>query len=108
MSSQPSATKPANGPNTPPLSARIGTEDLVREAFNQVALLIGGVAVIHHLDDDLTWTLMKRLDRIRVSLLRDLKGVSRREDFEPAMAPPPRVHAAVEEFVMRNRAGMGE
>jgi hypothetical protein len=51
---------------------------------------------------------MKRLDRIRVRLLRDLKGNPRREDFEPAAAQPPRVHAAVEEFLVRNRAGMGE
>ncbi|MBS1853922.1 MAG: hypothetical protein JST11_01040 [Acidobacteria bacterium] len=83
-------------------------EPLVREAFNDIALLIGGVAVLHHLDDDLTWTLMKRLDRIRVRLLRDLKGTARLDGMEPAAANPPRVHAAVEEFLVRNRAGMGE
>ena len=51
---------------------------------------------------------MKRLDRIRVRLLRDLKGTSRSDGFEAAAAAPPRVHAAVEEFLVRNRAGMGE
>ena len=109
MNSPPSATKAAtNQTQTEPARTRTGTEGTVRDAFDDVALLIGGVAVIHHLDDDLTWTLMKRLDRIRVRLLRDLKGNSRRDDFEPSVAQPPRVHAAVEEFLVRNRAGMGE
>ena len=108
MNSPPSAAKAATDPNPEPARARTGTEGMVREAFDDIALLIGGVAVIHHLDDDLTWTLMKRLDRIRVRLLRDLKGNSRRDDFEPSVAQPPRVHAAVEEFLVRNRAGMGE
>ncbi len=108
MSSPPSATKATNDQVQSPAAATNGTEPLVRGAFDDVALLIGSVAVIHHLDDDLTWTLMKRLDRIRVRLLRDLKGVSPREDFEPTTAHPPRVHAAVEEFLTRNRAGMGE
>lgn len=108
MNSAPSATKSNHDQNQAPPCAGAGTESLVREAFNDVALVIGGVAVLHHLDDDLTWTLMKRLDRIRVRLLRDLKGISRREDYQPATAQPPRVHAAVDEFLVRNRAGMGE
>ncbi|MDX1966584.1 MAG: hypothetical protein SFV23_05385 [Planctomycetaceae bacterium] len=108
MNSAPSATKTKNDQSQAPPGVKSDTENLVREAFNDIALVIGGVAVLHHLDDDLTWTLMKRLDRIRVRLLRDLKGTSRRDDFEPAVAQPPRVHAAVDEFLVRNRAGMGE
>jgi hypothetical protein len=108
MNSAPSATKSTDEQSQASPRIRSGTEDLVRESFNDIALLIGGVAILHHLDDDLTWTLMKRLDRIRVRLLRDLKGITRRDDFEPGVAQPPRVHAAVEEFLVRNRAGMGE
>lgn len=108
MNSAPSATKTNHDQSQAPPGVKSDTENLVREAFNDIALVIGGVAVLHHLDDDLTWTLMKRLDRIRVRLLRDLKGTSRRDEFEPAVAQPPRVHAAVDEFLVRNRAGMGE
>lgn len=108
MNSAPSATKSNHDQSQAPRGVKGDTENLVREAFNDVALVIGGVAVLHHLDDDLTWTLMKRLDRIRVRLLSDLKGTSRRDDFEPTIAQPPRVHAAVDEFLVRNRAGMGE
>ena len=108
MNSAPSATKSNHNESAAPPPVKSDAENLVREAFNDVALVIGGVAVLHHLDDDLTWTLMKRLDRIRVRLLRDLKGISRLDGTEPVAANPPRVHAAVEEFLVRNRGGMGE
>jgi len=108
MNSAPSATTSTQNESQAPPPVTSDAENLVREAFNDIALVIGGVAVLHHLDDDLTWTLMKRLDRIRVRLLRDLKGVARLDSFEPSPAKPPRVHAAVEEFLVRNRAGMGE
>jgi hypothetical protein len=85
-----------------------GQEAIIRDAFDDVGLVVGGIAVIHNLDDDLVWTLMKRLDRIRVRLLRSLKGASAQEAFEPGARKPPRTHAAVDEFLFRNRAGMGE
>lgn len=109
MSSAPSATQPNKAaPAVPPRGKPPDTEGLLREAFDDIALVIGGVAVIHHLDDDLIWTLMKRLDRIRVRLLRDLKGLAPRQEFEPVLPKAPRVHAAVEEFLLRNRAESGE
>jgi len=80
----------------------------VRLALADVALVIGSAAALHQLDDDLVWTVMKRLDRIRVRLLRELKGLAPREEYEPGGARPPRIHAAVDEFLVRNRAGMGE
>jgi hypothetical protein len=83
-------------------------DEQVRSAFDDIALVVGGVVVLHNLDDDLTWTLMKRLDRIRIRLLRDLRGQARRDEFDPSLAKPPRVHPAVDEFLARNRAGMGE
>ena len=89
-----------------PVSAR--HEALVRDAFDDIALLVGSIAALHNLDDDLLWTLMKRLDRIRVKLLRNLLADTAREDFEPTPLRPPRTHAAVDEFLARNRGRMGE
>lgn len=83
-------------------------EALIRDAFDDIALLVGSIAAIHSLDDDILWSLMKRLDRIRVKLLRSLQGGAAREDFEPASMQPPRTHAAVDEFLARNRGRMGE
>ena len=105
MSTDTSATQikaPDPAESAPP------TESLVRAALDDIALLVGGAAALHQLEDDLVWTLTKRMDRIRVRLLRDLKGIAHREEFEPKTTKPPRVHAAVEEFLIRNRAGMGE
>lgn len=84
------------------------TESLVRAALDDIALVVAGAAALHQITDDLVWTLMKRLDRIRVRLLRDLRGLAPREECEPTNAQPPRVHPAVDEFLARNRAGMGE
>ena len=108
MSSLPTATKTAADHKQKPGRASPGIEKLVREAFSDVALLIGAVAAIHQVEDDLVWTVVRRLDRIRIGLLRDLKGVSRPEDFDPQPIPTPRVHAAVDEFLARNLAGAGE
>ena len=83
-------------------------EALIRDAFDDIALLVGSIAAIHNLDDDILWSLMKRLDRIRVKLLRNLQGDAAREDFEPASMRPPRTHPAVDEFLARNRGRMGE
>lgn len=106
-----SAANPA-GPPSPTMPAAAlapkTPETLVREALDDIALVIGGAAAIHHLDDDLVWTVMKRLDRIRVRLLRDLKGLTPCDELELNPAWPPRIHAAVDEFLARNRTGMGE
>jgi hypothetical protein len=108
MSTDASATQ-IKKPQTPgPAGADASTESLVRAALDDIALLVGGAAALHQLEDDLVWTLTKRMDRIRVRLLRDLKGLAHRDEFEPQATRPPRVHAAVEEFLIRNRAGMGE
>jgi hypothetical protein len=50
---------------------------------------------------------MKRLDRIRIRLLRSLQGGPARLEFEPELRPP-RTHASVDEFLARNRGRMGE
>jgi hypothetical protein len=110
MSTLPSATNPTVPPAAAPPNAGppVNVESLVREALADVALVIGSAAALHQLDDDLVWTVMKRLDRIRVRLLRELKGLAPREEYEPGGARPPRIHAAVDEFLVRNRTGMGE
>lgn len=110
MSILPTATNPTAPPAaaTPDAGPPLNVEPLVREALADVALVIASAAALHQLDDDLVWTVMKRLDRIRVRLLRELKGLAPREEYEPGGTRPPRIHAAVDEFLVRNRAGMGE
>jgi len=40
--------------------------------------------------------------------MRDLKGLAPSPELEQHTARTPRVHAAVEEFLVRNRVGVGE
>jgi hypothetical protein len=54
------------------------------------------------------WTMMTRLDRIRVRVLRDLKGQLHGDDVKSPPAKLPRVHPAIDEFLLRNRERMGE
>ena len=108
MSTDASATQIKKAETPDPIDSVPPTESLVRAALDDIALLVGGAAALHQLEDDLVWTLTKRMDRIRVRLLRDLKGLGHRDELEPKTTKPPRVHAAVEEFLIRNRAGMGE
>lgn len=108
MSTNPSAIpiKKAEPPDPPASFPQ--TESLVRAALDDIALVFGGAATLHQLDDDMVWSVMRRLDRIRVRLLRDIKGRALRPETEPSTPKPPRVHAAVDEFLARNRAEMGE
>ena len=108
MSTNLSATAIEKQPVQEPATSRSNPESLVRESLDDIALVIGSAAALHHIDDDLVWSVMKRLDRIRVRLLRDLKGLAPCDRFQPNPVKPPRLHAAVEEFLVRNRAGMEE
>ncbi|MCZ2154740.1 MAG: hypothetical protein LC114_12705 [Bryobacterales bacterium] len=109
MSSTPSATNTCKTQSASARESKLPTnvESLLREAFDDVALFIGGAAS-RYLDDALTWTLMERLDRIRVRLLRELRKLPRKDLFRPGSELPPRVHPAVEAFLIRNQPEMGE
>jgi hypothetical protein len=47
---------------------------LFRDAFEDVALLIGGTAAVHRLRDDLVRTLVRRLDGVRQRTLARLRN----------------------------------
>jgi len=100
------AKRSPDGPAVISAAVSAAHEALIRDAFDDIALLVGSIAAIHSLDDDILWSLMKRLDRIRVRLLRNLQGGASRESFEPEAMRPPRTHAAVDEFLVRNRGRM--
>jgi hypothetical protein len=86
---------------------RTDTETLARAAMDEVAMVVGSAAALHQLDDDLVWTVMKRLDLVRVRFLRDLKELTSRTQGDAAPVKPPQVHTAVEEFLVRNCSGGG-
>lgn len=77
-------------------------KDLINDLFEELALVIGGLAAVHEMDDDLVWRLVKNLDVIRGKALRRIEdrtsesGVS---EGRPNLKP----HPAIEDFLQNLR-----
>lgn len=100
---------PAEKTSSRPPGINTQSVNLVREAFEDVAIVFGTAAATHPvLDDDLIWSIMRRLDRIRIRLLRDLQGAAREASSLCSFPPAPRVHPALDDFLVRSRAAEGE
>jgi hypothetical protein len=78
-------------------------ERIVLDAFEDVALLIGGAAALHQLHDDLLWNLLRRLDRVRTRTVARLARQRTAGCAESAAGGPRHTHPAVEEFLLRSR-----
>jgi hypothetical protein len=76
---------------------------IVQDAFEDVALLISGAAVLHQLDDRLIRTLVRRLGRVRTRALSRLARTGHQTSDRPSPAPACRLHPAVEVFLRTNR-----
>ncbi|MCK6478606.1 MAG: hypothetical protein HUU06_01325 [Planctomycetaceae bacterium] len=74
---------------------------LIREVFEEEALLIGGLVAAHPVDDEFVWRLMRNLDALRRRILAAIGAPERpSRPLEPRGAVP---HPAVEEFLARLR-----
>lgn len=94
---------------SPPPGTHPQTIHLVRTALEDVAIVFGAAAATNPvLDDDMIWSIMRRLDRIRIRLLRDLKGAAREATSLCNFPPAPLVHPALDDFLVRSRAAEGE
>lgn len=85
----------------------IGKDDaraLIKELFEEEALVIGGLAAVHDVDDDLVWRLMKNLDVIRAKAMRRLndREPEPTED-RPATRAKLKPHPAIEDFLLNLR-----
>lgn len=85
----------------------IGKDDaraLIKELFEEEALVIGGLVAVHDVEDDLVWRLMKNLDVIRAKAMRRLDD---REAETPEGKPVNRAklkpHPAIEDFLLNLR-----
>ena len=77
-------------------------KELLRDLFEEEALVIGGLVAVHEVEDDLVWRLMKSLDAIRTKTFRRLDETDPPD--EPAAARPHlEPHPAIEEFLLKLR-----
>lgn len=78
------------------------TKDLINDLFEEVALVIGGLAAVHEMDDDLIWRLVKNLDVIRGKALRRIEDRNSENDV-PERKPKLKPHPAIEDFLRNLR-----
>ncbi|GAB4232382.1 MAG: hypothetical protein OHK0028_07810 [Deltaproteobacteria bacterium] len=81
-------------------------KDLIRDLFEEEALVLGGLVAVHKIEDDVVWRIVKNLDAIR------RKYLLRLEDKDPddeGGRPPRRTHLkphpAIEDFLLSLRRG---
>lgn len=78
--------------------------ELILDVFEEEALVIGGLAAVHGLDDDLVWRIMRNLD---VILDKSLRRLDSSEASAPGKAERDGVntkpHPAIEDFLLKLR-----
>ena len=77
---------------------------LILDVFEEEALVIGGLAAVHGIDDDLVWRVMRSLDVILAKSLRRLESSNTagpdKENRENVSTKP---HPAIEDFLLKLR-----
>jgi len=84
--------------------SKADAKELILDLFEEEALVIGGLAAVHKVPDDVVWRLIKNIDVIRRKVLRRLEdkapeegdgGVPKRPNLKP--------HPAIEDFLLSLR-----
>ncbi len=76
--------------------------NMILDAFEEEALLIGGLAAVHGLEDDVVWRLMKNLDAILGKTLRRLHDRDAPQKTA-AGKPNTKPYPAIEDFLLKLR-----
>ena len=72
----------------------------ISDLFREEALLIGSLAIVHDLDDEVVWALCRNLDRIRMRFQKKLGRANRRRE-NPLNSVHVKQHPAVREMLRR-------
>ena len=84
--------------------SREEAKKLINDLFEEEALVVGGMAAIHEIEDDLVWRLIKNFDVIRSKILRRLGDKdSTGDEGVTEQSPDVNPHPAIQEFLMKLR-----
>ena len=79
-------------------------KDLIRDLFEEQALVIGGLVAVHKVEDDVVWRLVKNIDVIRRKVLRRLEDQGPDDEGGgPPKRPNLKPHPAIEDFLLSLR-----
>ena len=79
-------------------------KELINALFEEEALVIGGLVVIHKVEDDVIWRLIKNIDVIRRKILRRLDDQDPDDEGGgPPKRPNLKPHPAIEDFLLSLR-----
>jgi hypothetical protein len=76
-------------------------DSIIQDAFEDVALLIGGAASLHQLDDQLIRILIRRLEHVRSRALTRLAQTDASANRRLKPGKPYHLHPAIEDFLLR-------
>jgi hypothetical protein len=84
--------------------SKAAVKELIRDLFEEEALVIGGLMAVHKIEDDVVWRLVKNLDVIRRRVLRRLDDQGPDDDGGgPPKRPGLKPHPAIEDFLLSLR-----
>ncbi len=84
--------------------SKADAKELIIGLFEEEALVIGGLAAVHKIEDDVVWRLIKNIDLIRRKVLRRLEDNAPEEgDGGAPRRPNLKPHPAVEDFLLSLR-----
>ena len=75
--------------------------EIFLDAMEEGALAVAGVVMVHRIDDEALWKLMRGLDNVRRRNLARLGDAAGEADCMPEIEPGPSAHPAIEEFLVR-------
>ena len=79
-------------------------KELILDLFEEEALVIGGLAAVHKIEDDVVWRLIKNIDVIRRKVIRRLEDKTPEEgDAGAPRRPNLKPHPAIEDFLLSLR-----
>jgi hypothetical protein len=83
-------------------------ESIIQDAFEDVALLIGGAASLHQLEDPLVRILIRRLDHVRSRALARLARTDSSATRASKSGKPCPLHPAVELYLRNQQLTQAE
>ncbi len=79
-------------------------KEMIRDLFEEEALMIGGLLPFHSVDDEFIWRLLKGLDVVRSGVIRQLNGspavLTYGKRLKKLALKP---HPAIEDFLLKLR-----